>query len=162
MLRCTLKSQVKLGYQLAWRLSCSVGGHHRMSSSLPVAAVCQVTATPDKEANFSACERLVEGAKEGGASMVFLPEGFDYIGSSRDETLALSESLTGDIISRYTQLASWDCGCPWEGSMSEGLTGRRTDAYTTVTSSSMIKVRSFQCTGSPTCLMWSYQKGACP
>lgn len=76
-----------------------------MSSSLPVAAVCQMTATPDKEANFSACTRLVEQAKEGGASMVFLPEGFDYIGSSREETLALSESLDGDIITRYTHLA---------------------------------------------------------
>ncbi|KAK7171114.1 hypothetical protein R3I94_001125 [Phoxinus phoxinus] len=83
----------------------TVRGQIRMSSSLPVAAVCQMTATPDKEANFSACTRLVEQAKEGGASMVFLPEGFDYIGSSREETLALSESLDGDIITRYTHLA---------------------------------------------------------
>lgn len=78
----------------------------RMSSSPPpLAAVCQVSATPNKEANFSACKQLVEEAKERGASMVFLPEGFDYIGSSKEETLSLSESLTGDIISRYTQLA---------------------------------------------------------
>lgn len=76
-----------------------------MLSSLPVAAVCQMTSTPDKEANFTACRRLVEQAKEGGASMVFLPEGFDYIGSSREETLQLSESLDGDIITRYTHLA---------------------------------------------------------
>ncbi|KAK2913327.1 hypothetical protein Q8A67_001726 [Cirrhinus molitorella] len=75
------------------------------SSSLPVAAVCQMTATPDKEANFSACTRLVEQAKEGGACMVFLPEGFDYIGSNREETLQLSEGLDGDIISRYSHLA---------------------------------------------------------
>ncbi|XP_037615547.1 deaminated glutathione amidase [Sebastes umbrosus] len=79
---------------------------NRMStSSRPVAAVCQVTATPDKEVNFSACKHLVEEAKERGASMVFLPEGFDYIGSSREETLSLSESLTGDTISQYTHLA---------------------------------------------------------
>jgi predicted amidohydrolase len=64
-----------------------------------------MTSTPDKEANFSVGKRLVEAAREGGASMVFLPEAFDYIGSSRDETLALAESLTGDTISRYTQLA---------------------------------------------------------
>ncbi|KTF95457.1 hypothetical protein cypCar_00041243 [Cyprinus carpio] len=75
------------------------------SSSLPVAAVCQMTATPDKEANFSTCTRLVEQAREGGACMVFLPEGFDYIGSNREETLQLSESLDGDIISRYSHLA---------------------------------------------------------
>ncbi|XP_036968873.1 deaminated glutathione amidase isoform X2 [Acanthopagrus latus] len=79
---------------------------NRMSSlRLPVAAVCQVTATPDKQANLSACKQLMEEAKERGASMVFLPEGFDYIGSSREESLSLAESLTGDIISQYTQLA---------------------------------------------------------
>ncbi|XP_009301196.1 deaminated glutathione amidase isoform X2 [Danio rerio] len=76
-----------------------------MSSSVPVAAVCQMTASPDKEANFRTCTRLVEQAKVGGASMVFLPEGFDYIGSSREETLQLSESLDGETISRYTHLA---------------------------------------------------------
>ncbi|XP_048884730.1 deaminated glutathione amidase isoform X1 [Brienomyrus brachyistius] len=74
-------------------------------SSVPLAAICQVTCTPDKEANFAACMRLVEQAKEGGASMVFLPEGFDYIGSNQEETLKLSESLQGNTISRYTQLA---------------------------------------------------------
>ncbi|KAI2663009.1 Deaminated glutathione amidase [Labeo rohita] len=85
----------------------AVLGQTRMSSSssLPVAAVCQMTATPDKEANFSSCRRLVEQAKEGGACMVFLPEGFDYIGSNREETLELSESLDGDVISRYSHLA---------------------------------------------------------
>lgn len=98
-LRSTLRIQVK-----SFRLS-PLRVHHRMSSSHPVAAVCQMTASPDKEINFSACKRLVEGAKDGGASMVFLPEGFDYIGSSRDETLMLSESLSGDLISRYKQLA---------------------------------------------------------
>lgn len=71
----------------------------------PVAAVCQMTSTADKDTNFSVCKRLVEAARRGGACMVFLPEAFDYIGSSRDETLALAESLTGDTISRYTQLA---------------------------------------------------------
>lgn len=71
----------------------------------PLVAVCQVTATPDKKSNLSACKQLVEEAKERGASMVFLPEAFDYIGSSREETLSLSESLTGDTMSQYTQLA---------------------------------------------------------
>lgn len=80
--------------------------HSSMSASrLPLAAVCQVTSTPDKEANFSACKRLVEESRERGACMVFLPEGFDYIGSSKEETLAMSESLQGDIVSRYSQLA---------------------------------------------------------
>ncbi|KAM9424267.1 deaminated glutathione amidase isoform 2-T2 [Pholidichthys leucotaenia] len=81
---------------------------NRMSSSPhphPLAAVCQMTATPDKEANFAAGKQLLEEAKERGASMAFLPEGFDYIASSREETLSLSESLAGETISRYTQLA---------------------------------------------------------
>ncbi|KAF5902812.1 nitrilase 1, partial [Clarias magur] len=76
-----------------------------MTSSHPVAAVCQIMSTSDKEANFTSCKRLIERAKEGGASMIFLPEGFDYIGSSQEETLQLSESLQGDIITRYSQLA---------------------------------------------------------
>ncbi|KAM4611416.1 deaminated glutathione amidase [Polymixia lowei] len=105
VLRCCFGKQAKqLISHSAWKYSIQVG--HRMSTSPhPVAAVCQVTATPDKEANYSACRQLVEGAKESGACMVFLPEAFDYIGSSREETLSLSESLTGDTISRYTQLA---------------------------------------------------------
>ncbi|XP_036417223.1 deaminated glutathione amidase [Colossoma macropomum] len=89
---------------LLWR-SQTGRGQLRMASSHPLAAVCQMTSTPDKEANFSTCKRLVEQAKDGGASMVFLPEGFDYIGSNREETLQLSESLQGDIITRHTQLA---------------------------------------------------------
>uniref|UniRef100_A0A3Q2Q186 Deaminated glutathione amidase n=1 Tax=Fundulus heteroclitus TaxID=8078 RepID=A0A3Q2Q186_FUNHE len=106
MFRCVLGSSVK------YLASLPVLRHHhllqnRMSTSppAPVAAVCQVTATPDKEANFSACKQLLEEAGQRGASMVFLPEGFDYIGSSREETLSLSETLGGDTISRYTQLA---------------------------------------------------------
>lgn len=77
------------------------------TSQWPLAAVCQMTATPDKAANLSACTQLVEEAKERGAAMVFLPEGFDYIGSSREETLSLSEPLTGDTITQYCQLARW-------------------------------------------------------
>ncbi|XP_061565903.1 deaminated glutathione amidase [Cololabis saira] len=105
MFRCILRSPVK-------RLASLPVYTHRItlknsmsSSRPPLAAVCQVTATPDKDANFSVCKQLVEEAQGRGACMVFLPEGFDYIGSSREETLSLSESLEGDTISRYTQLA---------------------------------------------------------
>ncbi|KAL7375766.1 hypothetical protein ABVT39_023573 [Epinephelus coioides] len=103
--RCILGTSAKhLASLPAWRQQIKL--QNRMStSSHPVAAVCQLTVTPNKEANFSACKQLVDEAKERGASMVFLPENFDYIGSSREETLSLSESLTGDTISRYSQLA---------------------------------------------------------
>ncbi|XP_072232742.1 deaminated glutathione amidase isoform X1 [Leuresthes tenuis] len=105
MFRCILGSSLKYLASLP-ALRHTVMLQNRMSSSpAPLAAVCQVRVTPDKEANFSACKRLVEEAKERGACMVFLPEGFDYIGSSREETLSLSESLEGDTISRYSHLA---------------------------------------------------------
>ncbi|KAM7366406.1 hypothetical protein PAMP_015845 [Pampus punctatissimus] len=103
--RCILETSAKYLDSLLTRKYNNKLQNRMSSSAHPVAAVCQVTATPDKEANFSACKQLVEKAKQQGACMVFLPEGFDYIGSSREETLALSESLEGDIISRYTQLS---------------------------------------------------------
>ncbi|XP_028285198.1 deaminated glutathione amidase isoform X1 [Parambassis ranga] len=104
-IRCVLGSSAQYLASLP-ALRHTIKLHYRMSSlPHPLAAVCQVTATPNKEANFSTCKQLVEDASERGAHMVFLPEGFDYIGSSREETLSLSESLSGDTISRYTQLA---------------------------------------------------------
>lgn len=79
---------------------------NRMSSAPnSIAAVCQMTAIPEKEANLSVCKNLLQEAKHKGASMVFLPEGFDYIGSSREETLSLAESLDGETISKYSQIA---------------------------------------------------------
>ncbi|XP_028330115.1 deaminated glutathione amidase [Gouania willdenowi] len=84
----------------------SVQLQNRMCAGrLPVAAVCQVTSTPDKAANLSSCAELVEEAVQRGASMVFLPEGFDYIGSTRDQTLSLSESLQGPTLSSYRDMA---------------------------------------------------------
>lgn len=105
MVRCILGTSAKY---LASLPACRqrIKLQNRMSTlPHPVAAVCQLTATSDKQANFCACKQLVEEAKERGASMVFLPENFDYIGSSREETLSLSENLKGDTISQYTKLA---------------------------------------------------------
>ncbi|XP_069805931.1 deaminated glutathione amidase isoform X2 [Dendropsophus ebraccatus] len=71
----------------------------------PLIAVCQMTSTSDKEQNFSTCSRLIQEAAARHACMVFLPEAFDYIGSSSEETLSLAESLQGDLIQRYSGLA---------------------------------------------------------
>ncbi|XP_069463286.1 deaminated glutathione amidase isoform X2 [Ambystoma mexicanum] len=71
----------------------------------PLVAVCQMTSTPDKEGNFITCSQLIREAAFRGASMVFLPEAFDYIGRSTEETLNQSETLKGDLIQRYTNLA---------------------------------------------------------
>ncbi|KAM8921521.1 deaminated glutathione amidase [Pelodytes ibericus] len=75
------------------------------STSRPLVAVCQMTSTSDKERNFSVCSGLIQEAVSRRACMVFLPEAFDYIGSSTEETLTLAETLEGDIIQRYTSIA---------------------------------------------------------
>ncbi|XP_061619640.1 deaminated glutathione amidase isoform X1 [Phyllopteryx taeniolatus] len=80
--------------------------HNRMSSSRhPRAALCQLSVTADKRANLCAARELLEEAKRRGASMAFLPEAFDYIGSGREETLGLSETLAGETMTQYTQMA---------------------------------------------------------
>ncbi|XP_077444951.1 deaminated glutathione amidase isoform X3 [Stigmatopora argus] len=71
----------------------------------PLAALCQLSVTADKPANLSAARGLLEEAKRRGALMAFLPEAFDYIGSSPEETLALSETLEGDTLTQYARLA---------------------------------------------------------
>lgn len=77
------------------------------SSCRPCAALCQLNVTADKQANLCAAQELLEEAKRRGACMAFLPEAFDYIGSSREETLALSETLAGHTMTRYTQMARY-------------------------------------------------------
>ncbi|NWR81889.1 NIT1 amidase, partial [Centropus unirufus] len=75
----------------------------------PLVAVAQVTSTPDKEQNFAACAGLVRAAAERGASLVFLPEAFDFIGRDAAQTLSMAEPLDGDLMGRYARLAR-DCG----------------------------------------------------
>ncbi|KAK2512467.1 Nit1, partial [Columba livia] len=73
-------------------------------------AVAQVTSTPDKERNFAGCAALVREAAGRGATIVFLPEGFDFIGTDPAQTLSLAESLDGDIMGRYANLARYPLG----------------------------------------------------
>ncbi|KAM4664034.1 deaminated glutathione amidase isoform 2-T4 [Discoglossus pictus] len=75
----------------------------------PLIAVCQMTSTSDKEKNLSTGSRLIREAAARRACMVFLPEAFDYIGSSTEETLELAETLTGVTIQSYSSLAR-ECG----------------------------------------------------
>jgi len=74
-------------------------------SSKPMVAVVQMTSTSDKNANLQTAGQLIEQADRHGAQMVFLPEAFDIIGSSRQETIDARESLNGPTISAYKQLA---------------------------------------------------------
>ncbi|XP_030044105.1 deaminated glutathione amidase isoform X1 [Microcaecilia unicolor] len=75
----------------------------------PLIAACQMTSTANKDQNFATCSRLVREAASRSACMVFLPEAFDFIGSSTEETLSQAETLQGDLIQRYKGLAR-ECG----------------------------------------------------
>ncbi|XP_055993806.1 LOW QUALITY PROTEIN: deaminated glutathione amidase [Sorex fumeus] len=79
------------------------------AAELPLVAVCQVTSTPDKRQNLQACARLVREAAGLGACLAFLPEAFDFIARSPEETLGLSEPLDGPLLGEYAQLAR-ECG----------------------------------------------------
>nr|XP_060614559.1 deaminated glutathione amidase [Anolis sagrei ordinatus] len=71
----------------------------------PLVAVCQVTSTPDKERNWASCAHLVREASGRGACAAFLPEAFDFVGKSLEETLSLAEPLGGEYVQRYASLA---------------------------------------------------------
>uniref|UniRef100_A0A8C9JB96 Nitrilase 1 n=1 Tax=Panthera tigris altaica TaxID=74533 RepID=A0A8C9JB96_PANTA len=79
------------------------------SWELPLVAVCQVTSTPDKQQNFKTCAELVREAARLGACLAFLPEAFDFVARDPAETLRLSETLGGNLLGEYTQLAR-ECG----------------------------------------------------
>uniref|UniRef100_A0A669QAT4 Nitrilase 1 n=1 Tax=Phasianus colchicus TaxID=9054 RepID=A0A669QAT4_PHACC len=99
-------------HRLCPGLRSPLGSHRAMAAALgpkPLVAVGQVTSTPDKEQNFSGCAALVRAAARRGACLVFLPEGFDYIGRDSAQTLSLAESLDGELMARYSALAR-DCG----------------------------------------------------
>jgi predicted amidohydrolase len=50
-------------------------------------------------------ESFVRAAGQNDATMVFLPEAFDFIGVNVEETIALSETLEGPLITRFKELA---------------------------------------------------------
>lgn len=74
-------------------------------SSKCVVAVCQFTATHDKEKNFSIAKSLIDESVKKQAKMVFLPEASDYISRNKSEFRELSEPINGFLISQYKDLA---------------------------------------------------------
>ena len=69
------------------------------------AAVGQMRATNDLEANFETCSTLASAAASQGCSILFLPECFAYIGMAGNDALAVMEPLDGPLMARYRQLA---------------------------------------------------------
>lgn len=66
--------------------------------------VCQMRTTNDKKNNLDQVKTLVERSI-GKAKILFFPECCDFVGSSVDETLQLSESLEGHTVQSYKNLA---------------------------------------------------------
>lgn len=75
------------------------------SSNGNLVAVCQVTSTSDKAANFETCSTLIQKAQERGAKVVFLPEAVDFIAEKKAQAYELAEPLDGPIVTKYKELA---------------------------------------------------------
>ncbi|KAF7256410.1 hypothetical protein EG68_07001 [Paragonimus skrjabini miyazakii] len=67
--------------------------------------VLQLCVNEDKSVNFECAKKHILNAAHHGAKMVFLPECFDFISSTRDSTLKNSEALDGPLLSNYKLLA---------------------------------------------------------
>lgn len=78
----------------------------RMSSSHQIKiAVIQLNSTEDKNKNFEIAKSLIENASLENVKMAFLPECFDMICPSKDQTIENGEPIYGPIVTRYRELA---------------------------------------------------------
>lgn len=73
------------------------------------AAVVQMTVSSDLTANLGQAAKLIRQASARGAEMVFLPEACDYIGESRQQTLALAQPMGGQTMGEYQRMAVESC-----------------------------------------------------
>ena len=104
-----------------------------------VAAVVQMTSTPDVERNLEAVERLVRRAAARGATLIEVPENFAFIGDgspAADETrMRLAEELDagakGPIVSRMATLARDTRAFLVLGAMPERAPGETSRAFNT-------------------------------
>ncbi|GAB6021841.1 hypothetical protein CHUAL_004413 [Chamberlinius hualienensis] len=68
-------------------------------------AVCQLNSSNDKKANLHQCQQLIEESTKKGAKMIFLPEAFDYIATSIEESVKMSEPLNGHTMKFFQDLS---------------------------------------------------------
>ncbi|EAT34733.1 AAEL013049-PA [Aedes aegypti] len=90
--------------RFASRNMSTASGALRTGSS-PRIAIAQMRSTNDKDHNMAQVKTIIQRAKDQQAIFVFFPECCDYVGSNREETLKLSEPLTGRTVAEYKQLA---------------------------------------------------------
>ena len=69
--------------------------------------LCQLTSHGDMVENYEKAASMVRRARADhpNCRMVFLPECFDFIAPTRDETLANASQEDGECISKYRELA---------------------------------------------------------
>ncbi|XP_048511927.1 deaminated glutathione amidase isoform X2 [Athalia rosae] len=72
---------------------------------LPLVAVCQMTATGDREKNFTIVSDLVSQAKQSNACIALFPEACDYLAETKKDIVAMAEPLEGELVNRYKCLA---------------------------------------------------------
>lgn len=70
-----------------------------------IVAVGQMCATDNKADNLRQVEELVKQAKAKEAKMLFLPECCDFVVKDKSQLLSLAESLNGELMAKYRELA---------------------------------------------------------
>ncbi|XP_077294894.1 ntrilase and fragile histidine triad fusion protein NitFhit isoform X2 [Arctopsyche grandis] len=69
-------------------------------------AVCQMTATGDREKNMSIVSNLIENASKENAQMIFFPEACDFLCDNKNDMFKFSEPLVGgSLMNQYRELA---------------------------------------------------------
>lgn len=84
-------------------LSLNIRTMSSSSTNKKIVGLCQMLATNDKNHNRQQISELFKRSK-GKADFLFLPECCDYVGTNVEETLRLSEPLSGETVEFYKQL----------------------------------------------------------
>ncbi|XP_005113263.1 nitrilase and fragile histidine triad fusion protein NitFhit [Aplysia californica] len=85
--------------------SSSPSGGNSVVPQKSLIAVCQMTATSDKEENLKTVLELIACGTRRGAKMIFLPEACDYIGESKQQSVDLAEPLNGNFVQQCQKAA---------------------------------------------------------
>lgn len=77
----------------------------RTKNDKHLVAVCQLNCTDNKAKNFEDASSIIDEAASIGAKMIFLPECFDIIGNSKQQSLESAEPLDGPTLTKYREMA---------------------------------------------------------
>ncbi|XP_050097259.1 nitrilase and fragile histidine triad fusion protein NitFhit [Anopheles aquasalis] len=83
----------------------SVMAQSQRTTKAPLIAVAQMKSTNDKEHNLDQVRTITERGIAKDAQFIFFPECCDFVGTHREETMRLSEPLTGPLVQQYKRLA---------------------------------------------------------